>query len=54
MCFSPRFEAELIGEQMGRFLSCAYSVEPIAWFTGEMQIGSNKLLLTLDVTHRLR
>jgi len=39
MCFSPHFEAELIDEQMGRSLSCAYSVEPIAWFKGEMQIG---------------
>lgn len=39
MCFSPRFEAELIDEKMGRSLSCVYSVEPIAWFKGEMQIG---------------
>ena len=38
-CFSPRFEAELIDEQMGRTLSLAYSVEPITWFKGEMQIG---------------
>lgn len=39
ICFSRRFEAELIDEQMGRSLSCAYSVEPIVWFKGEMQIG---------------
>lgn len=39
LCFSRHFEAELIDEQMGRTLSCAYSAEPIAWFKGEMQIG---------------
>ncbi len=39
ICFSRRFEAELIDEQMGKSLSCAYSVEPISWFKGEMQIG---------------
>lgn len=39
ICFSRRFEAELIDEQMGKSLSCAYSVEPISWFKGEMQIS---------------
>ena len=39
ICFSRRFETELTDEQMGRSLSCTYSVEPIAWFKGEMQIG---------------
>jgi len=39
ICFSRRFEAEMIDEQMGRSLSLAYSVEPITWFKGEMQIG---------------
>jgi len=39
ICFSRRFEAELVDEQMGRSLSLAYSVWPITWFKGEMQIG---------------
>ena len=29
LCFSRHFEAQLIDEQMGRSLMCAYSVEPI-------------------------
>ncbi len=37
--FSSRFKAELIDERMGRSLGCAYSVEPITWFKGEMQIS---------------
>ena len=39
MCFSPRFEAKLIDEQRGRSLSCAYSVVPVTWFKGEMQVS---------------
>jgi len=39
MCFSPRFEAELLDERRGRSLSCAYSVVPITWFRGEMQLA---------------
>lgn len=39
ICFSRRFEAELVDEQMGRSLSLAYSVGLITWFNGEMQIG---------------
>ena len=39
MCFSPRFEAKLIDERMGRSLSCTYSVVPVTWFKGEMQVS---------------
>ncbi len=39
VCFSPRFEAKLIDEWRGRALSCAYSVVPITWFKGELQIS---------------
>jgi len=39
MCFSPRFEAKLIDERRGRSLSCAYSVVPVTWFKGELQIS---------------
>ena len=39
VCYSPRFEAKLIDEQRGKSLSCAYSVVPITWFKGELQIS---------------
>jgi len=32
LCFSSRFEMELIDEHVGRAIRYAYSAEPIAWF----------------------
>ena len=32
--YSSHFEAELVDEQSGRTLSCAYDIEPIDWFKG--------------------
>lgn len=32
LCFSSRFEMELIDEHVGRAIRYAYSTEPIAWF----------------------
>lgn len=32
LCFSSRFEMELIDEHIGRAIRYAYSAEPIAWF----------------------
>lgn len=32
LCFSPRFEMELVDKHVGRAIRHAYSVEPIAWF----------------------
>ena len=43
ICFSRCFEAELVDQRRGRSLRCAYSIEPIAWFKGELQIGYNIL-----------
>ncbi len=39
MCYSPGFEARLIDEWTGRSLTCAYSVVPMTWFKGELQVG---------------
>jgi hypothetical protein len=39
MCFSSRFEARMIDEWTGRSLTCSYSVLPITWFKGEIQVG---------------
>lgn len=34
--YSSYFEAELVDEQTGRTITCAYSIEPIAWFKGRV------------------
>lgn len=34
--YSPYFEAELVDEQTGRTITCAYSIEPISWFRGRI------------------
>jgi len=39
ICNSPYFEAELIDEKREKSISCAYSVEPIKWFKGEMDVA---------------
>jgi hypothetical protein len=35
LCYSPRFEMELVDEHAGRAIKHAYSVEPITWYKGK-------------------
>ncbi len=39
ICCSSYFEVKLIDEKRGKSIGCAYSVEPITWFKGEIDVA---------------